>query len=113
MPLPPGPRAPPFVQLFRWIRKPLGLLREMQAEYGEIFTMTLPFDLGENVITSNTEAIKEMFALSPEAANAGEANVVLKPFLGQHSLLLLDGAEHLRQRKMMLPAFHGERMQAY
>jgi len=33
--------------------------------------------------------------------------------VGQHSLLLLDGAEHLRQRKMILPAFHGERMHAY
>lgn len=51
--------------------------------------------------------------MSGDLAHAGEANAVLHPFLGRHSLLLLDGPEHLRQRKMMLPAFHGERMQAY
>jgi cytochrome P450 len=58
-------------------------------------------------------AVKEVFALGQDEAHAGKANIVLKPFLGEHSLLLLDGAEHLRQRKMMLPAFHGERMHAY
>lgn len=89
------------------------MLRDLQAEHGDIFTLHFPLGLGEIVITSNTDAIKEMFSLSPDEANAGEANQVLKPFLGQHSLLLLDGSEHLRQRKMMMPAFHGERMHAY
>ena len=57
--------------------------------------------------------VKDVFALGPDEGHAGKANIVLKPFLGEHSLLLLDGAEHLRQRKMILPAFHGERMHAY
>jgi cytochrome P450 len=57
--------------------------------------------------------VKDVFALTADQAHAGEANIVLEPFVGKHSLLLLDGAEHMRQRKMMLPAFHGERMHAY
>jgi cytochrome P450 len=89
------------------------MLRDLQEKFGETFTMRFPLQLGEIVITSNTDAIKEMFGMSADAAHAGEANVVLKPFLGQHSLLLLDGSEHMRQRKMILPAFHGERMHAY
>lgn len=65
------------------------------------------------VLLSNPEAVKEVFALTHDEGHAGKANVVLQPFVGKHSLLLLDGAEHLRQRKMMLPAFHGERMHGY
>ncbi|HEU5479822.1 MAG TPA: cytochrome P450, partial [Candidatus Tumulicola sp.] len=69
--------------------------------------------MGEVVVVSDPEMVKQLFALSGDEAHAGKANVVVKPFLGKHSLLLLDGPEHARQRKMMVPAFHGERMHAY
>src|SRR5205809_7105906 len=62
---------------------------------------------------SDPEAIREIFTGDPETLRAGEANNLLEPMLGQHSLLLLDGPRHLRQRRLMLPPFHGERMQAY
>jgi cytochrome P450 len=65
------------------------------------------------VVVSDPEVVKQVFALGPDDAHAGEANFVLKPFLGPNSLLLLDGAPHMRHRKMILPAFHGERMHAY
>jgi cytochrome P450 len=65
------------------------------------------------VVLSDPTAVKDLFGLGPDEGHAGKANFVLKPLVGEHSLLLLDGAEHLRQRKMMLPAFHGERMHAY
>jgi cytochrome P450 len=86
---------------------------EAQRRFGDAFTMRLAGMPAPLVVVSHPEVIKEIFALGPEEAHAGKANLVLKPFLGVHSLLLLDGAEHLRQRKMMLPAFHGERMHAY
>ena len=57
--------------------------------------------------------VKGIFAWAADQAHAGKGNFVLKPFLGPSSLILLDGAEHMRQRRMMLPAFHGERMHAY
>src|SRR5439155_1495482 len=62
---------------------------------------------------SDPEAIREIFTGDPELLRAGEANNLLEPMLGQHSLLLLDGPRHLRERRLMLPSFHGERMQAY
>ena len=59
------------------------------------------------------ELIKKVFTGDPDKLPAGEANVALEPVLGQRSLLLLDGPEHVRQRRLMLPPFHGERMRAY
>ncbi len=113
MSLPPGPNTPRPIQILRWIRKPFDVLDRCSARYGDIFTLRMPGAYGQIVVVGDPESVKEVFALGPDDAHAGKANLVLKPFLGRHSLLLLDGAEHLRQRKMMLPAFHGERMQAY
>ena len=57
--------------------------------------------------------VKEVFQGSDEQLHAGEANALLGPILGERSVLLLDGAEHLRHRRLLLPPFHGRRMQAY
>ena len=84
-----------------------------KARYGDSFTIRLPAAPRGMVLVSEPEIVKEVFALGPDDAHAGKANAILRPFLGKHSLLVLDGAEHLRQRKMMMPAFHGERMHAY
>ena len=62
---------------------------------------------------SDPAAIKQIFNASPEHALAGRANVVLKPILGENSILLLDGARHKRERKLLMPPFHGERMRLY
>jgi cytochrome P450 len=65
------------------------------------------------VMVFHPELVKQVFRGSPDQLRAGEANAVLGPVLGEHSVLLADGPEHLRQRKLMLPPFHGERMRAY
>ena len=114
MPLPPGPDLHPAILMWRWIRTPFELLEGCQARFGDVFTVNLPFnDKIGLVAIADPSAIKEIFGFGPDEAHAGEANIVLRPFLGHHSLLLLDGAAHLRHRKMILPAFHGERMLAY
>jgi cytochrome P450 len=113
MEAPPRFNAHPAIQLYRWIRDPFALLADGQARFGDAFKLRLPGRIGEVVIVSDPEMVKQVFALGGDDAHAGKANVVVKPFLGAHSLLLLDGPEHARQRKMMLPAFHGERMHAY
>jgi cytochrome P450 len=113
MGIPPGPSAPPALQLVRWIRAPFRTLDDCSARFGDAFTLRMPFMPAPIVIVSNPAAVKDVFALGPEEGHAGKANAVLRPLLGEHSLLVLDGAEHLRQRKMILPPLHGERMQAY
>jgi len=113
MPLPPGPSTPPALQVLRWIRSPFRVMAECQARFGDTFTMRLPRMPSGVVVVSDPAAVKDVFGMGPDEGHAGKANFVLKPLVGEHSLLLLDGAEHLRQRKMILPAFHGERMHAY
>jgi cytochrome P450 family 135 len=77
-----------------------------------MFTIRLPHE-GTWVFVSEPEAVKQVFTGDPRLLHAGAANIVLLPILGEHSVLLLDEPEHMAQRKLMLPPFHGKRMQAY
>src|SRR3954471_2141563 len=65
------------------------------------------------VIFAEPSAIRDLFTGDPDVLHAGEANIILKAVLGKNSLLLLDGERHLRERRLMLPPFHGERMKKY
>src|SRR6202451_4812917 len=110
--LPPGPRMPRAVQSAIWYRSAQWLMDQCQARFGEMFTLKIANE-GTWVITSNPDTIKQVFTGDPRLLHAGEANRILLPVLGPDSVLLLDDAPHLRQRKLMLPAFHRERMQRY
>ncbi len=112
MAYPPGPTTPGWWMLYRWLRTPLALLDELSARYGDTFSMRVA-GLPPVVMTADPESIRTLFAAGYDQVSAGEANKVLEPFLGKHSLLLLDGAQHQRDRKLLMPPFHGERMQAY
>ena len=110
--LPPGPPWPTLVQTLAWMARPKPFMRRARERYGDMFTVQLRS--GENfVIVSDPDVVKEVFTGDPEIFRAGEGNRVLLPVLGKHSVLLLDGKQHLRQRKLLLPPFHGERMQRY
>ena len=110
--LPPGPRMPRAVQTLAWMTRPMPFMERARARYGDMFTVRIAQE-GTWVFLSDPEAIKEVFTASPQVLHAGEANAVLRPWLGDNSVLLLDGAQHLAQRKLLLPPFHGERMQRY
>lgn len=88
------------------------MLLECRQRYGPLFTLRLG-EIGTVVLVSEPEHIRRIFTGDPDQMHAGEANVVLRPLVGDHSVLLLDGAEHLRHRRLMLPPFHGERMRVY
>ncbi len=110
--LPAGPRLPRPIQSVLWQRNPDRFLKRCRDRYGETFTMRILAE-GDWVIVSNPEAVKEIFRGDPDKLYAGEANAILGPILGANSVLLLDGRRHLRERKLLLPPFHGERMQSY
>ncbi len=85
-----------------------------RERYGSVFTLRFT-GLGVSqriVFVSDPAGIRAVFGADPDRLQAGSANVALGALLGENSLLLLDGREHLRQRKLMLPPFHGERMRA-
>ncbi len=110
--LPPGPRAPRAVQTLAWMTRPMPFMERCHARYGDVFTVRIAQE-GTWVFLAHPDAIKQVFTGDPAVLHAGEANRVLRPWLGKHSVLLLDGAPHLAQRKLLLPPFHGERMQRY
>src|SRR5437763_5097642 len=110
--LPPGPKLPRFLQTAGFIFSPARYLRWARARYGDVVTMSTLFD-SRFVMVFEPEIVKQVFKGPPEQLRAGEANALLGPVLGERSVLLLDGAEHLRHRRLMLPSFHGQRMKAY
>ena len=110
--LPPGPTSPRPLVIGRFILQPTSFLEKCAERYGEYFTLRLSEDR-TIVITSDPEAVKTIFTGDPEHLHAGKNNAILQPLLGERSVLLLDGREHLRQRRLLLPPFHGERMKAY
>jgi cytochrome P450 len=108
--LPPGPRMPRTLQTVAWWNRMVPFLERCRARYGKRFTMRLlqtpPF-----VHHSEPEHLKEIFTAPPEVLHPGEGAKLLEPVVGANSVILLDESAHLSQRKLMLPAFHGERMQ--
>ena len=109
--LPPGPKFA-AVQLLNWTLRPGPWLQACSRRYGDCFTIRTP---GSDplVFVADPTAVKAIFTGDPEVLRAGAARVGIRPMFGAHSILLLDGAEHLRERRLMLPAFHGERMARY
>jgi len=111
--LPDGPGYPRIVQAWLWLKKPTWYLDRCARAYGDVFSMRLPF--GVNLVhIASPELVKAVFGGDSDVLRAGEANAtILEPLVGPHSVLVLDGPEHLRQRKLILPAFHGDRMRAW
>ncbi len=110
--LPPGPRAPRTVQTMAWITRPLPFMRRCHARYGDVFTIRIAQE-GTWVFLAHPDLVKQVFTGDPQVLHAGEANFILGPIVGERSVLLLDEAPHMRERKLLLPPFHGERMQRY
>src|SRR3954452_12455313 len=106
--LPPGPGGGPLVSL-GWLFRPLPLLERWRAQYGDTFTIKIAQE-PPWVVVSDPEDVKAVFQGDPAVLHAGEGNQILLPIVGHHSVLLLDDERHLRQRKLMLPPFHGDRM---
>jgi cytochrome P450 len=112
MTLPDGPRTLPIVQLMRTIACPLESLGVNYRQYGDLFTARLS-GFGSVVILSNPVGIEAMMTAPPDVFDSGRGNRILAPFVGETSLILLDGKAHQRQRKLLTPPFHGDRLRAY
>ena len=107
--LPPGPRGS-VVQMLRYARDPLGFYADCARRFGDVFTV--PTVLGPLVVCGAPDGVRSIFALPPESFTRWSTDSV-SPLLGEASLLLSGGARHARDRKLLTPPFHGERMRAY
>ncbi len=108
--LPPGPRMPVLLQSLGTWSRPTAFLERCRARYGTPFTVRL---VGQPplVMISDPDQIRELFQAPADVLHPGEGARILEPVVGTHSVILLDEGPHLQQRKLLLPAFHGERMQ--
>src|SRR5438270_9871724 len=110
--LPPGPQLPRLIQTAGFVVGGVRFLESLRRRYGDLVTLGTLFDSGF-VMVFDPALVKELFQGSNDQLHAGEANALLGPLLGERSVLLLDGAEHLRHRRLMLPTFHGAQMRSW
>jgi cytochrome P450 len=108
--LPPGPSMPAALQMVGFWTRPLAFLDRCRERYGKRFTLRLPA-APPFVMLADPEEAKQVFTSPPDVLRPGEGARVLEPIVGSNSVLLLDEDAHMEQRKLMLPAFHGERME--
>jgi cytochrome P450 family 135 len=113
MALPPGPRAPAVWQTLAWMTRPGAFLQRAHARFGDPVTIRTYWTEEPMVLFSGPEAVRQVFALDPSIAPAGRSWEFLRPFAGPYSILLLDGEEHLRERRLLQKPFHGERMRGF
>lgn len=110
-PLPNCIPSPPWWQLIQWVADPLRFQDKYSQTYGDCFTMRLG-GLGEVVLLGNPEAIQDLFSQDAKF-DVGRGNGIAEPLIGRNSLMLMDGDRHRRERKLLMPPFHGERLQTY
>jgi cytochrome P450 len=109
--LPPGPRLPASLQTIQTMARQRPQLERKRRRYGNVFTIKL-LGLGTFVVCADPTLVKQVFTADPTVLHAGTGSP-LGTVLGRHSLLAIDEGRHLEQRKLLLPPFHGKRMQEY
>lgn len=114
MKLPDGPGTPSLLQTTQLIAQPTQFLDSCQKRYGDPFTLRV---LGLNsppvVFFSHPKAIQEIFSLPSSQLDFRKATHVFEPLMGPNSIILQEGVSHQRQRQLMMPPFHGDRMRTY
>jgi cytochrome P450 len=103
------PRA---AQTIGWIARTGPFLERCHQRHGDVFSVRIAQE-GTWVMLANPDHVRQVFTGDPKVFHAGEANAILRPVVGDNSVLLLDEQQHMAQRKLLLPPFHGERMQRY
>src|SRR5919204_5852861 len=113
MSFPPGPSFPGLLQTMSMLTRPHGFLERCRRRHGDVFALKVaPY--GRMVFLADPGLIRQVFTGDARVFHVGGVRSrVLGPMLGTHSLLLLDEDEHMRERKLMLPAFHGEALRRY
>lgn len=119
LPLPPTPTLPAglpipvAVQSMLFARYRHRWLPHLRRRYGDTVLVRIAPHARRLVLLGRPEDIRTVFTGPASTFHAGEGNAILGPIMGQHSVLLLDESEHLRIRKLLLPAFHGAPLRGY
>ncbi len=107
-----GPKTPAFWQTLQWVFNPLESMDTCFQRYGDMFT----FYVGKKtpcVFLAHPQAVKQVFTADVDQFDSGSSNQIVKPLMGENSLLLMDGATHRRMRHLLTPPFHSEQVRTY
>ena len=111
---PNGPKTPAIVQMMQWIADPFAFMHNCKERYGDCFTARVSSNFRPIVFVSNPQAIEEILTGDSKQFEApGDVNEIFRPLLGDSGVIALSGARHRRERQLLMPPFHGERMRAY
>ncbi len=110
----PSVKSPSPIQLWQWITEPLDYLHNSEREYGDIFKIKMSGVFNNCVFLSDPKAIQQVLTGdTKQFAAPGSINGILKPFLGDRGVILLDGGEHRQRRQLLMPQFHGDKIRVY
>ena len=111
--MPPGPRFNALLQSIALMRFRHRWIPHLHRRHGEVFSIRILPEGRWLVVFHRPEHVREIFAGDPEVFHAGKGNAILGPVMGEHSLLLVDSAQHKRARKLLMPAFNGHALRSY
>ncbi|QFS47424.1 Cytochrome P450 [Nostoc sphaeroides CCNUC1] len=111
--LPDGPQMPRWLRMIKFIGQPIKYVDDFAKIYGDTFTIRSSRSDNHLVYFSQPQALEQIFTADSSHFEVGGGNIGLKFLLGDRSLMLADGDRHQRQRQLLAPPFHGERMRGY
>jgi cytochrome P450 len=110
MKLPDGPKTPALLQTLHLIANPTRFLEDQARCYGDTFTVRVMGYSHPLAFFSDPQSIQAIFTTQAHRFELGKVTHVFRPLTGNESLIMQDGIRHQRQRQLLMPALHGERM---
>ncbi|MEH1828049.1 MAG: cytochrome P450 [Nostoc sp.] len=111
--LPDGPQMPRWLRMIKFVSQPVKYVDDFAKVYGDTFTIRSVHSDNHLVYFSQPQALEQIFTADSSHFEVGRGNIGLRFLLGDRSFMLSDGDRHQRQRQLLAPPFHGERMRAY
>ncbi|HBE16351.1 MAG TPA: cytochrome P450 [Cyanobacteria bacterium UBA11149] len=107
-------RISPFFQKIQWIFNPVGYMEKAAHQYPDLFTASIGGFADSFIFVQNPQALQQILTNDRKQFSApGNLNQILQPLVGNYSIFMLEGDSHKRERKLLMPSFHGDRIQTY
>ncbi|MBD2493221.1 cytochrome P450 [Nostoc sp. FACHB-280] len=114
MQLPQTPKTPVALQMLNWVFRPMSYMEECTKRYGDVFALKLQKNIPPIVFVSHPQDQQQILTHDTKELEApGDLNSLFEGLLGKRSLISMSGEEHQRQRQLVMPPLHGERMRGY
>ena len=112
--VPAASNLPSIIEVFQWIADPIGYMEKARQRYGDFFRVKMSFNMEDIVFVNHPQAVQQILTHDRQEFSApGDINKSLSMLFGDTSVLMLDGERHKKRRQLLMPPFHGERMQSY